>query len=123
MFANNMMVMNMGFPDVCLEGPIPVPFPNISETEEALPSAPNILIEFTPAQTLLSWVVMSEGDVGLGVASGMCMGPTIPLVGSFTVLAEAMPMTRMTSMNLQNLSNCPGLSLVPGQFTVLCLAP
>jgi hypothetical protein len=123
MFANNMMVMNLGFPDVCLEGPVPIPFPNISETEMALPSAPNILVEYTPIQTVLSWVVMSEGDIGLGVASGMCMGPTIPLMGSFTVLSEAMPTTRMTSMNLQNLSNAPGMSLVPGQFTLLLLAP
>ena len=123
MFANNMMVMNFGFPDVCLEGPVPIPFPNISETVEALPSAPNILVEFTPIQTMMSWVIMSEGDVGLGVASGMCMGPTIPLTGSFTVLSEAMPTTRLTSMNLQNLSNCPGMSLVPGQFTFLLLAP
>jgi hypothetical protein len=123
MFANNMMVMNFGFPDVCLEGPVPIPFPNISETEMALPTAPNILVEYTPIQTVLSWVVMSEGDIGLGVASGMCMGPTIPLMGSFTVLSEAMPTTRMTSMNLQNLSNAPGMSLVPGQFTLLLLAP
>jgi hypothetical protein len=123
MFANNMMVMNLGFPDVCLEGPVPIPFPNISETEMALPTAPNILVEYTPIQTVLSWVVMSEGDIGLGVASGMCMGPTIPLMGSFTVLSEAMPTTRMTSMNLQNLSNAPGMSLVPGQFTLLLLAP
>lgn len=123
MFANNMMVMNLGFPDVCLDGPVPIPFPNISETEMALPTAPNILVEYTPIQTVLSWVVMSEGDIGLGVASGMCMGPTIPLMGSFTVLSEAMPTTRMTSMNLQNLSNAPGMSLVPGQFTLLLLAP
>ena len=123
MFANNMMVMNLGFPDVCLDGPIPIPFPNISETEMALPTVPNILIEFTPAQNLSSMVVMSEGDLGLGVACGICMGPTIPLLGSFTVLVDAMPMTRLTSFNLQNLDNCPGVSLVPGQFTLLCLSP
>ena len=123
MFANNMMVMNLGFPDVCLEGPIPVPLPNISETAEALPTVPNVLIEFTPVQNLSSMVMMSEGDMGLGVASGMCMGPTIPLLGSFTVLVDAMPMTRLTIFNLQNLDNCPGVSLVPGQFTLLCLSP
>jgi hypothetical protein len=122
MFSNNMMNMNMGFPDCCDDGPIVIPFPNISETELALPTAPNILMEFTPAGNLLSWVVMSEGDMGIGLASGMCMGPTIPMSGAFTVLVEAMPMTRLTSMNLQNLSNCPGMTLVPGQFCCLCLA-
>jgi hypothetical protein len=123
MFANNMMVMNFGFPDVCLEGIIPVPLPNFSETMMAIPTAPNILIEFTPAQNILSIVMMSEGDMGMGVASGMCMGPTFPLLGAMTCLVEAMPMTRLTTMNLQNLSNCPGMSLVPGQFTLLCLSP
>lgn len=123
MFANNMMVMNMGFPDVCIDGIIPIPFPNISDTEMAIPTAPNILIEFTPAQTMLSIVMMSEGDMGIGVACGMCMGPTMPMDGAFTVLCEAMPMTRLTTMNIQNLTNCPGMSIVPGQFTVLCLAP
>jgi len=123
MFANNMMVMNLGFPDVCLEGPVPVPLPNMSETAEALPTVPNVLIEFTPVQNLNSMVLMSEGDMGLGVASGMCMGPTKPLLGAFTVLVDAMPMTRLTSFNLQNLDNCPGVSLVPGQFTLLCLSP
>ena len=126
MFSNNMMVMNMGFPDVCLMPgpiPIPIPYPNISMTALAIPTAPNVLIGFTPAQNMLSMVTMSLGDLGIGVACGMCFGPTFPMLGSFTTLVGCAPMTRMTSMNIQNLSNCPGMSLVPGQFTTLCLAP
>jgi hypothetical protein len=33
-----------------------------------------------------------------------------------------MPATRMTSMNLQNSTNCPGVTLVPSQLKVLILA-
>jgi hypothetical protein len=126
MFSNNMLVMNMGFPDVCLVPmpiPVPTPFPNMSMTAMAVSTAPNVLVGFTPAQNMLSIVMMSMGDIGAGVACGMCMGPTFPLTGAFTVLVNAAPMTRMTSMNLQNLTNCPGMSLVPGQFTTLCLSP
>ena len=120
-----MLVTNIGFPDVCLVPmpiPVPTPFPNISMTAMAIPTAANVLIGFTPAQNMLSIVAMSSGDLGLGVASGICMGPTFPLTGAFTVLVNAAPMTRMTSMNLQNLTNCPGASLIPGQFTTLCLS-
>jgi hypothetical protein len=127
MFSNNMLVMNMGFPDVCLTPmvpvPIPLPYPNMSYTASAIPTAPTVLIGFLPAQNMLSIVPISMGDLGLGAASGMCMGPTFPLTGSFTTLVMGAPMTRLTSMNIQNLSNCPGASLVPGQFTTLCLAP
>lgn len=131
MFANNMMVnMNLGFPDVCLTpmGPVitPVPYPNISTTDMAIPTVPNVLLDGTPAQNLLSWVVFSQGDdTGIlgGVASGMDMGPTIPDTGAETVLVNAMPMTRLTSTNIQNMTNCPGMTITPGQFMMLVLAP
>ena len=129
MFANTMMgATNIGFPDVCLTpaGPalVPTPYPNLSMTTMAVPTLPTILIEGTPAQNLLSIVPMSQGDVGNGVASGVCMGPTTPTLGATTCLFEAMPATRMTSMNNQNLTNCPaGMTVVPSQFGMLLLAP
>ena len=130
MFANNMLVnMNLGFPDVCLTpmGPVitPIPYPNISTTDMALPTVPNVLIEGTPGQNMLSMVMLSLGDdTGLmgGVACGMIMGPTIPLEGAFTVLVNAMPITRLTTENIQNMTNCPGTTITPGQFTMLVLA-
>ncbi len=122
--------MNLGFPDVCLTPvgpvPVPIPYPNISLTPMGLPAAYNILLEGLPAHNLATMVPLSNGDntgVGLGVASGLVMGPTRALTGAFTVLHGGVPATRMTSMNMQNLTNCAGLSLVPGQFKVLLLAP
>ena len=131
MFANSMMgTINMGFPDVCKTpvGPVvtPVPYPNISETVMAIPTVPTILLSGTPAQNLLSMIPLSEGDTtGIlgGVASQTEMGITRPVTGSFTVLYDGMPATRLTSANMQNMVNCPGVSITPSQLTVLLLAP
>ena len=121
-FVNNGDVMNMGTPDVCMVGPAPVTYVNISETAEAEPAAPDILVEGTPVQNLLCMIDMSDGDAGVGVASGMCMGPTIPMIGSFTVLMEASPVTTMMDMTMQNLSNCVGMFSTQGQVTLTCLS-
>ena len=51
------------------------------------------------------------------------MGPSRRLTGSFTILLDGMPATRLTSMGMQNLINCPGVTIVPSQLTVLYLAP
>jgi hypothetical protein len=51
------------------------------------------------------------------------MAPSQPMTGAFTVLVGGLVATRMTSMNLQNSTNCPGVSLVPSQLKVLILAP
>jgi hypothetical protein len=61
--------------------------------------------------------------VNMGVASGMVMGPSEFILGSFTVFKEGAPAQRLTSMTGHNgLSmNCPGVTLVPSQVTVLVL--
>jgi hypothetical protein len=58
-----------------------------------------------------------------GVASQMVMGPDRHLMGSFSVLLQGMPATKMTSMTGQNgmSLNVPGATLVPSQFKVLIL--
>jgi hypothetical protein len=128
--ASQMMGMDMGFPDVCLTpspvGPVPIPYPNIGLGPTAIPNIPTILIMCMPAHNMATSIPMSNGDnagVAMGVASGMVMGPVRHLTGAFTVLANAMPMTRMTSVALQNSTNCPGVRLVPSQVGVMLLAP
>ena len=131
MFAmSQMMGMDMGFPDVCLTpspvGPVPIPYPNIGMGPTAIPNVPNILIMCMPAHNMGTSIPMSNGDnagVALGVASGMVMGPIRHLTAAFTVLANGMPMTRMTSVALQNSTNCPGVRLLPSQVGVMLLAP
>jgi hypothetical protein len=70
-------------------------------------------------------VPLTNGDnagVALGVASGLVMGPSRHLTGSFTTLLTGMPATRMTSMSLQNSTNCQGMRIAPSQVKVVILA-
>ena len=88
----------------------------------------NVLYGGTPALNLLSTNVMSQGDdpgVALGVVSHLVMGPTRPVTGAFTVLTSRIPSTRLTSVNLHNLFNAPGMATSPRgfQLSVLLLAP
>ena len=131
MFANTqMMGMDMAFPDVCLTpaGPamVPIPYPNIAMSPTAIPNQEIVTIMAMPAHNLGTVTPLTNGDnagVGEGVASGMVMGPSRHLTGSFTVLFGGMPATRLTSMSLQNSTNAPGARLVPSQPVVLLLAP
>jgi hypothetical protein len=133
MFANTqMMGMDTGFPDVCLTpappapAPVPIPYPNIAMGPMGVPAAYNILYMCTPAHNMSTSIPLSNGDnagVATGVASGMVMGPARHLTGAFTVLLNGMPATRLTSVALQNSTNCPGARVVPSQIKVLIMAP
>src|SRR5512135_651568 len=131
MFANTqMMGQDMGFPDVCNTptpaGPVPIPYPNIAMGPTAIPNVPTVMFMGTPAHNLATTIPMTNGDnagVALGVASGLVMGPARHTTGAFTVLIKGMPATRLTSMSMQNNTNCPGCRIVPSQTKVLLLAP
>ena len=131
MFANcQLMGTDMGFPDVCLTpspvGPVPIPYPNIAMGPMAVPNVPTVLIMGAPAHNMGTSIPMTNGDnagVAMGVASGTVMGPSRHLTAAFTVLINGMPATRMTSMSLQNSTNCPGVRLVPSQVLLVLLAP
>lgn len=131
MFANTqMMGMDVGFPDVCLTpspaGPVPVPYPNISAAPMGVSAVYNVLFMCAPAHNMGTTVPLTNGDnagVATGVASGVVMGPSRHLTGSFTVLVGGMPATRMGSMSLQNSTNCVGARVAPSQVKVLLLAP
>lgn len=133
MFANTqMMGTDMGFPDVCLTpappapAPVPIPYPNIAMGPTAIPGQVKVLIMCMPAHNMATTIPMTNGDnagVATGVASGTVMGPSRHLTAAFTVLIGGTPATRMTSVSLQNSTNCPGVRLVPSQPKVLLLAP
>jgi len=130
MFANTqMMGMDMGFPDVCLTptpAPVPIPYPNIAMGPMGVPAAYKVLYMCAPAHNMTTVVPLTNGDnagVALGVASGTVMGPSRHLTAAFTVLVGGIPATRLTSMSLQNSTNCPGMRIVPSQVKVLLLAP
>ncbi|NRB81339.1 MAG: DUF4150 domain-containing protein [Saccharospirillaceae bacterium] len=136
MFANCQLGgMDIGFPDVCLTpiptpaGPVPtpIPYPNMATRAMALPPTANLrhFISFMPAHNMATTIPMTAGDnagcMPGGVASGMMMGPGRNLIGSVKVFTGGMPATTMLKPTLQNLTNCPGVSLVPSQFKVMML--
>jgi hypothetical protein len=122
MFANNQLGgQAMGFPDVCLTpappapAPVPIPYPNIATTPMGVSAAYTVLLN----------VPLTNGDnagLATGVASGMVMGPQRAVTAAFTVLIGGKPATRMTSVTIQNSTNCPGCQLAPSQTKVLVLA-
>jgi len=131
MFLNTQMGgQNMGFPDVCLTptpaGPVPIPYPNIGMGPMGIPNVTNVLCMCMPIHNMGTVIPMTNGDnagVAMGVASGTVMGPLRHVTGAFTVLVNALPMTKLTSMSIHNSTNCPGARIVPSQVRVLVLAP
>ncbi len=132
MFANAQMGgMDMGAPDVCLTPappapPVPIPYPNIGMGPTAVGAVYNVLFQCTPAHNMGTTVPLTNGDnagIATGVASGSVMGPDRHVTAAFTVLTGGMPTTRLTSVSIQNSTNCPGMRIVPSQVKVLLLAP
>ncbi|NVB39023.1 DUF4150 domain-containing protein [Pseudenhygromyxa sp. WMMC2535] len=130
MFANTqMMGIDTGFPDVCLTptpaGPVPIPYPNIAAGPMGVPAAYNVLSMGTPTHNMTTVIPLTNGDnagVATGVASGVVMGPSRHLTAAFTTLVGGAPVTRMTSVSLQNSTNCPGVRVAPSQVKVLVLS-
>lgn len=120
------------FPDVCLTpappapAPVPIPYPNIGVEPTDLAFVPNVLITCAPAHNMTSMPPMTNGDntgVAMGVASGTVMGPARTVTAAFTVIVGGMPLSRLTSMTIQNNTNAPGAKIVPSVTNVVVLAP
>lgn len=129
MFANCQLAgLDLGFPDVCLTPPLPVPIPyaNMSLGCMAIPDTPNILIGGLPAHNVATLTPCSFGDepgaLG-GVVSGTIMGSSLNITGALTVLLGGFPATRMTSLTIQNVCNTSGIRILPSQLKVIVLAP
>ena len=125
MFANNNLgVMSLGLPDVCIVGIIPVPEANIDFSITNIPTVFNVLYGGGLVENLITISTLSTADVGVGVVSGMCMGPKRSILGSFKLLVGAIFVSRLTSINGQNglLPNTVGICLLPTQFRVLVLS-
>ena len=133
MFANCQLGgLCFAFPDVCNTptpvGPVPVPYPNLAPGMTANPATAcrKIYLSCMPAHNLATQIPLSAGDnagVAGGVASGMMMGPSKHMMGSFVVIYEGCPATKMTSLTGQNgmSMNTPGMTLVPAQFKVMIM--
>ena len=79
-----------------------------------------------PAHNMATFTPITLGDqpgVLGGVISQTFMQQSRHLTGAFTVLVKGTPVTRVTSISLQNRCNIVGMRLVPSQFKMLVLAP
>jgi len=129
MFANTQMGgMDLAFPDVCLTppGPVPVPYPNMALGPTAIPSQTSVFVMAMPVHNLATVTPVTNGDnagVNLGVASGTVMGPSRHTTAAFSVLFGGMPVTRLTSMSMQNSTNAAGARILPSQPTLTVLSP
>lgn len=132
MFASTSLGgLNFAFPDICNVitplGPVPVPFPNLAVSFTHIPSQFTVIIGGGLAENLLTQGTLSQGDnagLGLGIASGMVMGPDRNYLGSFKVMFGGAFATRLTSLSGQNgfMPNVVGMLVTPSQVTVLLLA-
>ncbi len=127
--------LNFAFPDVCLTPiptpvgpvPVPIPYPNISLSPTAIPTQFTVFHMAMPAHNLMTMIPLSNGDnagLMLNPLSGLVMGPTRHLMGSFKVLYGGMPNTKMLDPTGQNgfMPGSFGMSLSPSQFKVMVLA-
>ncbi len=131
MFANTSLSgMSFAFPDVCLTptpaGPVPIPYPNIAQNPIGVPPVVHIIYCGAPVHNMNTIVPLSSGDepgVATGVASGTVMGPRRHITAAFTCIVGGAPITRLTSMTMQNSTNIVGAQITPSQTKVLILAP
>jgi hypothetical protein len=129
MFANSQMGgSDFGIPDVCLTPPVPepVPYANFALGPMGFPAAYNVLLDLTPAHTLATIIPLTLGNepgIERGVVSGEDMGTSERFTGMSTCLIDGQPATRVTSIGLQNGTNCHGVRFAPSQLTVLLLGP
>ena len=123
MFANNTFVMDFAVPDTVISPVgVPVPMVNFAFSAVNIPSQFHVIIGGGLVENVATQGTVSVGDqAGAGVASGINSGPEQAITFSIKSFMGGMPTTKLTSMQIQNLSNIVGLSLTPGQVRVLVL--
>lgn len=122
--------MSMAFPDVCKTpvGPavVPIPYPNLSLANTAVPTQTKVLLMCMPAHNLTTQTPLSNGDnagVLMGVVSSLVMGPKASAMGSTNLMIGGAPAIKLTSPSKQNgmSPNVPGVTLTPSQVKLMAL--
>lgn len=124
--SNKGVGMNIGFPDVCLTPPIPVPipYPNFALNVMAVPFSPIVKVTMMPALNMASKIPMTMGDEP-GVAH-----PMYKQMGAYTMGNPIVYVDKLPAINLlcpttgNNMNDGLGAVLVPSVTNVLyTLAP
>jgi hypothetical protein len=127
MFVNSqgpIPAIGFAFPDVLITPAlgIPIPFPNVSMSPTAIPTAPTVLLMCMPAHNLLTIRPVTITGVGVGVLDGTDFGPGHDIMGSTNVFLCGPPANKMTMPTNQNLINAFGLNISPSQIVMIALA-
>lgn len=120
---NNLTVLNFSPIDVIISVVgVPVPLVNLAFSATHIPAQFKVIIGCGLAENVMTQGTVSVGDqAGLGVASGINSGPDRAITFSLNFFIGGMPSTKLTTLNIQNLTNTVGLSCTPGQIRVLSL--
>jgi hypothetical protein len=115
--------------DVCntpsASGVTPITYTNTSQGSSATGASTKVFYNGMPAHNLGTSVSTSNGDeagVSGGVVSGTFINSTRFTSGSYTVLVENKPGTKLTSVTIQNSTNGTGATISPAQTKVMLLA-
>lgn len=120
---NNLTVLNFSPIDVVITPVgVPVPLVNLAFSISHIPSQFKSIFGCGLAENLLTQGTVSVGDqAGVGVACGINSGPDRAITFSTNFFIGGIPSTKLTTLNIQNLSNTVGMSSTPGQIRVLSL--
>lgn len=114
-----------GFPDVCNTpgpgGPVPVPFPNVAESESLEGGSRSVTINGAPvclsSSRLGSSTGNEAGSAGGGVASGKTKGAAYPVNYSFDVMIEGKSVVRNLDLFTLNDHNTPPAPIMQPQVS------
>ena len=124
--SNKGVGMNIGFPDVCLTPPIPlpIPYPNLALNVMAVPFSPIVKVTMMPALNLASKIPITMGD-DAGVAHPVFKQTGAYTMGNPIVYVDKLPAINLLCPTTGNAMNNPvGAVLVPSVTNVLyTLAP
>lgn len=112
--------MNIGFPDVCLTPPVPVPvpYPNFALNCLAVNFSTIVFVCGLPALNIGSIITTTFGD-DPGVAHWTVKGPGTFVTGNPIVFVEQLPGVNLTCPTTGNTMNNPvGAQLVPSAANV-----
>jgi len=120
---NNLTVLNFSPIDVIISVlGVPVPLVNLAFSATHIPAQFKVIIGCGLAENVLTQGTVSVGDqAGVGVASGINSGPDRAITFSLNFFIGGIPSTKLTTLNIQNLTNTVGMSSTPGQIRVLSL--
>ena len=124
--SNKGVGMNIGFPDVCLTPPIPlpIPYPNLALNVMAVPFSPIVKVTMMPALNLASKIPITMGD-DAGVAHPVFKQTGAYTMGNPIVYVDKLPAINLLCPTTGNAMNNPiGAVLIPSVTNVLyTLAP